>query len=564
MGVGSSNAMVSGDNNVRAFRGVTVLGGGKLGSRIHFNADQSYAGLGTQSSNGTGSVFSVKQLLMAIGAGQVNFDGSAISTFIASSTLSYIKKSGGAYAAGALTGPFQAGRARPSAPLIFAKDSPSAGKLPMNGVVTVVIWRSSDIDGQVSLMSLPSNSLTLSNQSVIVQMPAADSNGQRHWGIGVVQIGFDTLGNYYALPTSLGGEVAESALTTIDGITRAVEISWTNGALLRQPLAPTKAFPPVAGQFAGVMNDTLFLDADGIIYVGDSGWIGSFPPTNALFASEPAVHYLRLGENAFGRFGKHSMGILSYVGGSPALEYQELVSNLGILLPQNVAIGAGGRLLMWLGRPAVMENSLEPDFEYALKVLPDFEGWEAQTASNPVVPGCDPIGLYEIWCWQKKVNARHISGKWCAPVDLTGKINGNIMATVIIPTSTGQKLFLSCVDGATLKLYQYDAGTGSVMVIQTDDTKATYGDSITEVFVQLRADTTANNVLVQLIKNFADASPITVHNAAPGATGSQDIRKTANTLNARHHAVRVTITSAGGDAGTDLIETYGAGSAVRL
>jgi hypothetical protein len=551
---GSLNALVSGDDQLRAFKGVTNLAG-KLGGRIIFPADQSYASLGTQAVNGTGAAFRVKQLLMAIGAGQVNFDGAAIATFVASSTLSYSKESGGAYAAPI----YQAGRAQPSAPLIFAKDNPSAGRDPMTGGISVVIWRVSDKDGQPSLMSLPSNVLTLSGQSVIVQMPAADSNGQTHWGIGVPRIGFDELGIFYELPTTLGGEVAESALITIDGITRAVEISWTNGALQGQNVAPDKAFPPPAGQFAGVINDTLFVDADGIIYVGDPGFIGSFPPSNAIFTNEPAVHYLRLGANAFGRFGKHSVGVLSYVGGSPALEYQEIIPNLGINLPQNVAIGGGGRLLMFMNRPCALDGSLEPDFEYAKKVLPDFDGWDAQDATKPVVPAYDPLGLYDVWCYQKKVMAKYVpSGKWCSPVDLTGLVNGNVMSAIIIPTATGQKLYLCCVDGATLKLYQYDAGTGSVMTVQTDDTPASYGDTVSEVFVQGRADTVANNVTVKLIKNFDDAHPVTIFNAAPSLTGSQDFcRKFPNILNVKHQAMLVTLQSAGGDAGFDLIETYG-------
>jgi hypothetical protein len=47
---GSLNALVSGDDQLRAFKGVTNLAG-KLGGRIIFPADQSYASLGTQAVN---------------------------------------------------------------------------------------------------------------------------------------------------------------------------------------------------------------------------------------------------------------------------------------------------------------------------------------------------------------------------------------------------------------------------------------------------------------------------------------------------------------------------------
>jgi hypothetical protein len=560
MCAGSLNAMVTGLGFVRAFKGVTALAG-KVGSRVFFSTDQSYAGLGTATTTGTGSVFNARNLLCYIGAGQVYFAGLALAGIIASSTLSFVKKSGGVYAAGATTGPFQAGHAQPSAPTIIAKSAPSAGQTEMTGVVTVVIWRVSSYTGQVSLKSLPSNVLTLTNQSVIVQMPLADSNGQTHWGIGVVRVGFPDLGNHYELPTSLGGEVAESALTTIDGYTRAVEISWTNGALIGQSLAPDKAFPPPAGQFAGVMNDTLWLESDGIIYVGEPGQIGSFPPSNSLFPNEPAVHYLRWGDGLTLRFGKNSMGALSYVGGSPALEYQAIWENLGISLPQNVALGANGRLLIWLDKPAVVENGVDPDYEYATKVLPDFAGWDAQTSSAPVCVGYDPKGQYEVWCYQKKVMAKFVPrDAWCAPIDLTGKVSGNIVSAF----TNERQLYLCTSDGAALTIYKFDVGSGSVMVVQTDDQRGNgYGATISEVQVQVRADNTANPVKVEVIKNFNDASPIQVFNSNPAQTGPVELPITGkNIINVNHHAMRVTMTSTGGDAGVDLIATRGAANEV--
>jgi hypothetical protein len=554
----STNAMVTGTDFTRAFRG-PLLVGGKLGSRVLFNTDQTFAGLGTQAVNGSGSVFAVRSLLMAIGSGQVNFDGAAIATFLASSTLSYVKN----HAAPV----YQAGRAQPSAPLIFAKDNPSAGRSQMTGAASIVIFRSSDIDGQVSLMSLPSNVLTLSGQDVIAQLPAADLNGQNFWGIGVPKLGGADVENFYQLPTSLGGEPAESSLATIDGITRAVEISWTNGALMGQPLAPDDAFPPPAGDFAGAVNDVLFVDSAGIIYVGVPNYIGSFPPSQAIFASEPAIAYVRIADGVLGRFSKNTFGVLTYVGGQPALEFQYVWTHLGITHPQNVALGAHGRLLLWLGRPAVVESGTEPDFGYARKVLPDFDGWVSTTAA-PVSPGYDPQGLYEVWCWQKKVMARYApDGRWCAPQDLTGKIPGNIMAVVTTASITGdQRLYLSVDNGAgALALYEYDAGTGSTMLVQTDDSAPGYGDTITEAFAQVRSDNRDSHVLVELVADYEDDSPVSLFDAPLDEFDEpQMLRMTADILNARAHALRVTVTSEGGDAGVDYLETYGVKQGVRI
>lgn len=629
MAKGSSNAMLTASNFIRAFRGVTLLAG-KLGSRLLFNTDQSYAGLGTATTTGTGNVFNIKSLLAYIGAGQVNFAGLALAGIIASNTLSYVKKSGGVYAASSTTGPFQAGHAQPSAPTIYAKTTLGTGQVSMSGAVSVVIWRISSADGQPSIHSLPSNVVTLTNQSVIVQFPLPDTNGQTHWGIGVPKLGFADLGVFYELPTSSGGEVAETALAytrvigsasiadttqivnaaggaftsadigrriafstfdswitainsptqvqvndtnssggtlsgtgtithAVQGITRAVEVSWANGYLINQNIAPEKAFPPPPGQFAGVMNDTVFLEADGIIYVGDPGYIGSFPPSNALFPNEPAVHYLRGSGGMFWRWGKHSLGVLFYVGGSPALEYQVVWENVGIEYPQNTAIGANGRVMAWLGKPAVMGANLEVDEDFderADLVASEFAGWDAQL--TPVCPGYDPTGKFEVWCYQKKVMAYYVPKRgWCAPIDLTGKVSGNIVDTITI----NKNLYLSCSDGATLSLYQFDAGTGSVMVVQTDDINTGYADTITEVSVQGRADNILNPVRVEIIKDFNDSAPVLVGNSNPLRTGTQHfVRRQPNILNVPTHAVRVTMTSTGGDAGVELIQTSGARS----
>lgn len=627
----SANVMMTGQGFVRAFRGVNAQSG-KQGSRVFFNTDQTYAGLGTASVNGSGSVFYLRRLLAYIGAGALTYDGVPISGINASSTLSFIKKSGGSYAPGTLTGPFQAGHAQSSAPTIYAKTSPSAGKITINGVITVVIWRVSSITGQVSLASLPSNELSLTNQTAIVQFPLPDTNGQDIWGIGVPKIGFVDLGVFYELPINLKGEVLESELSytravasasvangatvvdaaagaftsadigrrisfgafnswitainsatqvqvadasgsavtgaatithAIDGITRAVEIGWSNGALKGQNIAPDKAFPPPAGQFAGALNDVLWLESDGIIYVGEPNQSGSFPPSNSLFPNEAALNYLRGSDGGYWRIGKQSLGVLFYVGGSPALEYQEISSTLGILYPQNAAIGAGGRLMLWQGKPVVM-TGLDPDTafdEAAERVAPDFAGWEAQTADAPVVPGYDPVGKYEVWCRERKVMAYHVpSGKWCAPLNLTSLVAGNIVATVTYQ----QKLFLSCINGATLTLYQFDVGSGSVMVMQMDDARGGgYGDTITEVLVQGRTDNTTTNVRVEVVRNFQDATPILISNKVATTTGTQHFPPILPCiLNAKDHAVRVTLTSQGGDVGVDMVEVSGEVSGV--
>jgi hypothetical protein len=648
MSPGSQNAMVTGQGLTRAFRGPLSLPT-LDGSRVFFNTDQSFAGLGSAvvpgsiisseladggsdyavgdtgiinggdgiaayeiltvdglgavltysltspgtayatganvettndgaqpgvgvgfkvnitavSGGGAGSVFKVQDLLCYIGSGQLAFDGAYIPGIFASSTLSVIKKTGDSYIPGPLTGPFQAGHAQPPAPVIYAKAPPSAGQKLMNGAVSVVIWRISSITGQISLMSEPSNVITLTDGSVIVTMPLPDANGQDYWGIGVVKIGFADLGWYYQLPTSLHGEVREDELTTIDGHDRAVEISWTNGSLLGQDLAPDKAFPPVPGQFAGSSNDVVWLDADGIIYVGEPGFIGSMPPKNTLFASEAAVTYLKINDGLTVRLGKTAVGTLYYVGGSPALEYQVILENQGIEFAQNACIGANGRLLGWFGQPTVIDSNVEPQFDYARDVMPDFAGWNSQTADKPICVGYDALGKYECWIWGTKVMAKHVPseafGGWCAPIDLTDQVIGNVIACV----TARKRLYLCCSDGDQLAIYEFDAGTGSVMKVQTSDISLmNYFCNLALIMAEARADNTDHPVTIQVVRNYDDANPIadtlSEYEATPRGTGTQVLcPRQPNILNVNTHALLVTMTSQGGDCGINRLRTLG-------
>jgi len=362
---------------------------------------------------------------------------------------------------------------------------------------------------------------------------------------------------------SAGGASGTATIThAVDGILRGLEISWTNGHLIQQNLVPDKAFPPDPGQFAGSMNDTMWLDSDGIIYVGEPNEIGSFPPDNAIFANEPAVQYLPGGEGMLLRFGKHSFGIITYVGGRPALEYQEIWHDLGISYPQNVARGSSGRLLMWLGRPAMIQSFL-PDYSYGTKAV-EFATWDAlQTADMPIVIGYDGVGEYECWCLGKTVMAKYVpKDAWCAPLDLSGEIDGNIVAAL----THRKRLYLTANNGTTLTRYQFDVGNGSLMKLQTSDIRPNgYGATITELNAQGRADNTAQQVKIELISNYNDAAPILIYQGAPPRVGTQDFIPTMepNILDSKQHAIRLTMTSTGGDAGWDFVETKGELNEVR-
>lgn len=640
MALGSQNAMCTGAGYTRAFRGVDPIIA-KIGSRVFFFASETYAGLGNAVINGVGSIFIARNLLFFIGAGQVNFNGAEIAGVSASSTLSLIKKVGGFYL---LANQYQAGHAQPSAPIIYAKASPSAGKRAISGAVVAGVHRISTITGQVSNVSLVSNSLLLSEQTMLVQIPLVDANGQDLWGVDVPKIGFAELGTLVQLPVTLGGQVSEATISAtlplvnpvigaasdvvdvstavftsehvgwriafgafdsyiiainsdtqvqvtdesaggeaaaagvityaIDGVTRAVEIGYSNADLFGQLPAPTKAYPPTAGSFAGVMMDTFWMEGDdSIIYVGEPGFVGSFPPSNALFAREPATLYLEAEEGVTLRFSPLTIGALYYVGGSPAIEYQLIRFGQGVKYAQNAFIGFGGRVCAWTGGlPSVLNfdaSRFSLDHEYARAVLKEFAGWnEEQTADRPIVGGYDAVGEFECWALGKMVLAKlGPTGAWCAPTDLTELIPGDIVGAT---TTLDGNLYLSVINGADLVLYQYDAGTGSVMIIQTDDKPANGSfNDVTLVAVRGRADNLTQKVKVEVVANFdydnPDEDAIDATGAVPERVGVQDLEpREPNVTEAKAHSVKVTWPSEGGDCGVDNVCTYGSTSETVL
>lgn len=638
MAYGSLNALLTGLGFVRAFRGFDAITlNAQKGSRQFFQTDNCYAGLGDEAGAGKGNVFKVKNVLVFSGIGAVRFNGQDLNVD-ADSTLKYVKKVSGSYAAPA----FQAGHARPSSATIFPKNTPGAGKTPMDGSVVTAIWRVDSATGQVSNHSLASNVLVLSAQTVIQTFPAVDVNGQDVWGIGVVKPGFGDDGVLYELKTELGGEVLESTLAytrtiaggsvltttndltitdpdtadrftaadvgrrvtvgafdswitevvsptaatlndvnagatvtgsvtvrhAVDGILRAVEISWTAESLAGQELAPFLAFPPPSNiLWSGILNDAMFIETDdGIIYVGVPGFIGSFPPKNTLFPTEPATCYLDGSDGVYWRFSKNTFSVMPYVGGTKPIELQTVWKNFGVLYPQNAAIGFMGRVIAWSGKPVRLGGGgREPETSFAYKVNKDFEGWnEAQTADKPIITAYDPRNQFEIYAFDKKIMCLHApSDMWCAPVDVTSFIaNGDYLIAAVV---VDNELRFATKKASSLGLHSFDKGSGSTMVIKTPDaTSEAASDTITEINAEIHVDNT-QNVTIELFKNFDDSVPKTIASYAPAnSPKTQHARFRPNVTNAKSHCLKVTMTTTGGECGVEKIESHGESSGVFI
>ncbi|MEQ1763843.1 MAG: hypothetical protein ABL984_11955 [Pyrinomonadaceae bacterium] len=635
LGVGSENVIVTGAGYIRCVgQFVDKNPASEKGSWQFFLTDEGYAGLGNHSLYGEGSVFKVQRVLAFTGTGAVRFNGVDLGVS-ADSTLRYLKKSSGTW----VTPAFPASQARPSSQTIYPKASPGAGHTGMNGTIATVTWRIDSTTGQVSLASLPSNTLTLSGQSVIQPFPVV-ATGQDYWGIGVSKVGFGDAPVFYQLKTDLGGEVAETTLAytrtiaqasitngdttltlngatpladrftasdvgrrveiagkldswivevtdafnaetnddatatatdealivrhAIDGILRAVEIHWTTESLFGQDLAPFDAYPPPSNlAYAGILNDTLFVeDTNGIIYVGVPAYIGSFPPKQTLFPTESATLYLDGSDGVYWRFSRNTLCVLTYIGGPRPLELQQIWKNTGVLFPQNAAIGMGGRVIAWSGKPVRLGSGREPDVEFAYPVYKDFEGWSNQTQARPVIAAFDTDNQLEIWAYDKKIMAYHVpSGQWCPPINVTGMIGlaDNLISSTII----GGKLYFATNSGTNLILHGFDQGNAMVAKIRTLDVRSkAKTDTISEIEVIARVDNT-QSIQIKVCKNFNEAALENVDTYLPTALPiRQTILRRPNILAAKQHAIDITITSTGKDAGIELVETSGESSSV--
>jgi hypothetical protein len=364
-------------------------------------------------------------------------------------------------------------------------------------------------------------------------------------------------------------DAADEPLTVthaIEGILRSVEISWTTESLAGQELAPFDAYPPPSNLIAaGLLNDAMFVETDeGIIYVGVVGFIGSYPPKNTLFPAEPAILYLDASDGLYYRFSKNRFQALVYVGGSKPIELQTIWNNIGILYPQNAAIGAGGRVIAWSGKPVRMGAGSEPDIGFAFKVYKDFAGWTAQTAEKPVIAAYDPDNQFDCWAYDSKIMmCRGGSNDWCSPVDVSSylAVGEYLMSAVIVDN----KLRWCTNAGTSLFLYRHDEGSGSTMTIQTTEySSAQESDTITQFDAVVHVDDT-DSIVVSIIKNFVDSVPVAVKTFALAASPeNQQISTRTNTTNAKQHSVRLVIDGDGKDVGVQSITTYGESSGIYI
>lgn len=562
---GSKNIMMTADFKPNVVKRPAIQSG-KLGSQVLMPVSDGYGGLGNYSENGAiGSITKVLAALFFSGSGLLYYNGASLSS-TGSSILQIKLLSGGAYGTA-----YQAGLSQPLAPSLQLASSLGTGfegRLKA-GSYSARVHKIRSATGARSVASEPSNIIisTESNgvgKSAIVGMPAVDTNGGDAWGVNVTPRRFGSTGPHF-----LYREVLETELATIDGIPRAVELEWTDGDLVGNPLAPIESFAPPTCVFSGALGECFFVDgAYGDLTLGVTAGNGGstiamsllnrpeeFPKDWLLFPPEAPTALIRGGEGFYYRFGKNSMGVLSFVGGEPPLAFQLYWANTGISYPHNACVAEGGRLYAKTGNRGLVRigagGTIETD--WANPVLEEI----AQMDDEGVVLGWDENSQSLCVFHETDVYIFNSSIERWGYQDLSGIVSGNVVSAV----TDGGNLYFACKDtiGTDLDLYQFNAGTGTVEVHQRTDWHVSNGetDTIRQIDIQMRADT-LNPVEVKLYGNEDESTPILTRSVTPQKTGFVRLQSLRLSVpNLRSFQIDLKQESNGGDMGFELVDVFG-------
>jgi hypothetical protein len=562
---GSLNQIITGNGKAQAFKGFTVKPA-LQGSMYLTNAGEGYAGLGSfADTNVKGSAFRILSALFFVGNGALRFNGASLGA-AAASILQLKLLAGGSY--GGVT--YQAGLSQPLAPTLATLGALGVGftgKLKA-GTYSAVVFKIRSETGVRSIKSLQSNTIVVTETGTVgksarITLPAIGGNGANRWGIAVSPRNFGSTGPHYVLM-----EVNESALGTVDGVPRSVEIEWTDGDLVGKPLAPIDSFVPPAAMFGGVLGDSAFLDGCYGDVVGgvSAGAPGStivqslplrpeeFPPDWAIYPPEPPTALHRGGDGFFYRFGKSSMGVISNVGGEPPLAFQLMWPEQGIAYPHNAVVGTGGRIYAF-GKGSLMRigEDGEPETEWAAPIADQIADWDDEgtvlgwdTRSHTLVAANN----------QELITYNSQKQAWGTPIDESARLPGDIVAAV----TQGNNLIIAARDDAAsdIKLYDYNTSTGSLMRSQTDwHYSNSETDTLRQVDIVLRADS-QNPVTVEVFANEDDTTPVLTETLAVRKTGVVQLPPIRTLLpNLQSFCVKVSQQTAGGDAGFEKVAAQG-------
>lgn len=359
----------------------------------------------------------------------------------------------------------------------------------------------------------------------------------------------------------------------VNGVERTYVFEWVNADLSGADLAPYLDYPPPAGIFGGVINDVVFVDGamgdsvnttdnsanttttyrGNVIAVSEPAKPESFPPDGYLFCADSPTALIEGGEGLYWRFGANSLGIIRYVGGSPAINYEKFWGGVGVQNQNNVTLGAGGRLYAFTGQRGAVRLGANgmPDVEFALPVVDDMASW---TAANTVL-GFDANHGYVLFMNGTTILAYYeADGRWCAPCDISPTVGAKTIKSAV--TVNGE-CYIAAGDNSEIKLYSFNSGTGSLgKAVTSWIPTAGEFDIVSRVRSAIRADNTSS-ATIKVYSNGSNTASSSQTVTVP-ATGFQQLTTVRpNVRGCRVSRAAVEFTSSGSDAGIEFIELLG-------
>lgn len=375
----------------------------------------------------------------------------------------------------------------------------------------------------------------------------------------------------------------------INGVDRTYVFEWADADLAGSDFAPTRDYPPPAGTHGGVSGDVVFVDGcygenantvtrdSGIaedasapgsaIAISDPARPESFPPDNYLFTGDTPTAILEGGQGVHWRFGRHSLGVIRYIGGSPALSYEMLWAGIGVAGQNNVALGAGGRLYVYTGARGAcrLGPNGEPDVTFATKVSDDFAAWQAEEGFDPanVIVGFDANYGYVLFAYNRTILCYYEAlDAWCAPIVVPASINPN--GSIRTMVTVNGAVYLSIDDGTSIDIFGFDIGPGTSGKFVTQWVPSvTESDVISRIRLALRTDA-ASTVTTKVYTNGSSTASSTQSLTTNGSGFAMPTTLRPNVRNARMWRVEVSWTNTGGDAGVEGIIVEGESSGITI
>jgi hypothetical protein len=458
MAEGSSNLIVLGPQLVEAFPGNTLSAAS--GSTLNWAYGDSLLSLGANHGAGIGSgnaVLFVGRSIFYVGAGALKYNGTAIGSLTADSTLRLTLYSGGTYS----TTAYQAGLARPSAPTLAVTGSGAKN----TGTYSIVYTKVRTTTGAESNASLPSNVVTASAQQLQGTFPlfASWTDATDAYNIYSTPPNFGTAGPwlFYKQITSANLDGSGNYAFEFD----ESELTPDQPPLdFNQPPAATHAFSMgnvfnLGGTYNGVGLSSSV-----------PNYPEAFPPTSTYFLPEVLIGTLGGPQDGFTfLICKSSVHAAVWTGApdGPAVIARPVWKNIGFSSINNVTV-AGMDLYGIVEKFGLVRTGKDgkPDFEFGRRVSTDTSSW---TVANVAV-GYSPLDNFVVFGHERTFLIYHIDmDVWSAP------LNGANFAT---PLASGEnvkgfytqnnKLYMVTWNSVTYKTYEWGTGTnGSTYSLKT-------------------------------------------------------------------------------------------------